>query len=284
MARSKKKPSGLDAGFESYRRERNKRRISSGGGPTRPMGDKGKRQVLQELEEAEARDARNQQLTREVREFFEDATRTAATIVQRVAEEQEGHTEERLASEMSEFLRDAVHRAQGYIQILALTSDGREAQKEVVANMQNLVGPLLDGFRHEGTAALPDKHIGLDPFAGGDEDGEGDVEDVPGDGDDVVEVDLDAQEEPSDEFVADAPPTPQAVPQPEAAEPVASHDQDFDEDDVSPASMLGEWFGELDVDTVKSTLKLLVQCGAMPKEFARDLYRVEMTGRATAGR
>src|SRR5262249_9991042 len=39
-----------------------------------------------------------------------------------------------------------------------------EAERHLVAKMHNLVGPLLDEFRSAGTAAVPDKHFGQDPF------------------------------------------------------------------------------------------------------------------------
>jgi hypothetical protein len=282
MARPMKRNAAVDAGFERYRRERNKRRLDSGT-PLRDLGDKS--HVLQELEAAEAREVRNQQLTREVREFFADATRTAATIVQKVADEQEEHAEEMLARQMSEFLHDAVQRAQGYIQILQLTSGANEAHKEVTANMQNLVGPLLDGFRHEGTAQLLDKHIGQDPFSVDDEEVDASGTEHAED-EQVIEVELDDAGEGG--FVESAPTAPQAAPRAErtrSAEPVESHEatailDGFDERDLEIAQCLVGWVRGLDVDRFKATLKLLVQRGVMTKDDARELYRVEMTARA----
>ena len=146
--------------FESFRRERNRRRLE--GGPTRHLGKQAS--VLRELEEAENREIRNQQLTREVQEFFEEATRTAASIVSQVAETAEEQLQRTVADEMSEFLTATIRRAQEFVQLVR-TSGGEVSNTELTANLHNIVGPKLDEFRFEGDAATAEHHVGRDPFA-----------------------------------------------------------------------------------------------------------------------
>ena len=147
--------------FDDFRRERVQRRAQSGS-PLRPIA-KGQ-EVLREIEEAESRELQEQRLTREVHDFFADATRTAASIVKRVTELEVENTTTRLRDEVEEFLRETINRAQAFVTMLQLMGATPEAERLVEAKMQNLVGPLLDGFRTEGTAQLGDKHLGMDPF------------------------------------------------------------------------------------------------------------------------
>jgi hypothetical protein len=148
--------------FDDFRRERVQRRAQSGT-PLRPIA-KGQ-EVLREIEEAESRELQEQRLTREVHDFFADATRTAAGIVKRVTEAEVENTTTRLRDEVEEFLRDTINRAQAFVTMLQLMGATPEAERLVEAKMQNLVGPLLDGFRNEGTAQLGDKHLGQNPFS-----------------------------------------------------------------------------------------------------------------------
>lgn len=150
-------------GFEDYRRNRNRRRAREGGvrRPTAP----GSLDVVQELEMAEARELQDQQLSREVQEFFVDATQTAASIVKKVTKDQEVSHSAKMKDEMEEFLMSTLHRLERFVAVIRKNTNGREATAELETQMQNIVGPVLDAFRHEGTAQLEDKHIGVDPFA-----------------------------------------------------------------------------------------------------------------------
>jgi hypothetical protein len=148
--------------FDSFRRERNQRRNQSGT-PHRAIA-KGQ-EVLREIEAAEARELQDQRLTREVHDFFQDATRTAAGIMQKVNETAAEQTGQRMRYEVEEFLQDAIRRAQSFIELLRRCSTGREGETNVEPMMRNLIGDMLDQFRNEGTAQLQDKHLGQDPFA-----------------------------------------------------------------------------------------------------------------------
>jgi len=150
-----------DAGFEQYRKERKLRRAQNAAakGEVREGAS-----VARLIDAADAKEAHDQQLTREVHEFFSDATRTAASIVQKFHERKTVEHVSKVADEMQEFLQQAIHRAQNFIEKIRAQGPTREAERHVVAQMQNLVGPLLDHFRSIGTAAVADKHIGQDPF------------------------------------------------------------------------------------------------------------------------
>ena len=90
-----------DGGFENYRRQRERlRRMASA--ERRPLS--GPANALRELEEVEAREERDRQLTSEMKDFFESATRIAADIVQKVADSAKVRIDEQLSGEMQEFL------------------------------------------------------------------------------------------------------------------------------------------------------------------------------------
>ncbi len=154
------KERSLDSGFEKYRQER-KRRQAASGEPVRPLGDKAA--ARRELEKADAAEMADQRLTREVKEFFQDATRTAAEIVSKIAELQEAAASERISEEMHEFLVDSISRMEWFVE--NLDQSGSLTVENLEPHMHNLVGPMLDSFRLEGTAKLRDQHIGQDPFA-----------------------------------------------------------------------------------------------------------------------
>ena len=119
--------------------------------------------MRRELEKADAAELADLRLTREVKEFFQDATRTAADIVSKIAELQEAAATEKISEEMHEFLVDAIGRMESFVE--HLDKDGGVNEENLEPHMHNLVGPMLDSFRLEGTAKLADQHIGQDPFA-----------------------------------------------------------------------------------------------------------------------
>lgn len=269
-----------DSGFEDYRRERNKRRLNSA--PRRDLGANAR--VLKELEQAEMAEARNQQLTREVHDFFTEATRTAAEIVQKVSLEQIHQVEDQLSSEMADFLAETIRRAQEFVSLIQVTMNPDIAETEVIANMQNLVGRSLDEFRSAGTAQLADKHLGLDPFA--------------------LELDLAKQEEqkaptpeeePEDEQLLDlaaieplVDTVPELAPGPDATETEPEPESKMEDHLVAtaepeppaPTPAIDEsWFLRLkgDPDKLKTSLKVLVRSGMMSKDEALAIYRKTMS-------
>ena len=167
----------LESSFEEYRRDRTYRRLQNSK-PTRPMGKN--QAVLKQIEAAELGEVRDERLTREVHDFFADATRTAAGIVNRIADDKEEEEAQKMRSEIHEFLHDVIRRAECFMTALK-DRPNLGVEQNLEPQMHNLVGPQLDEFRNEGTARLDDKHIGQDPFH---------VDEVASDlfdGDDVVE-------------------------------------------------------------------------------------------------
>lgn len=154
--------SGL-RGFDDYRLQR-KRMQAKLGLQQNSLGYENN--ALKALEEVEAREVREQQLSREVHEFFAAATKQAAAIVEKVARDAESAIGSRIQEEMESFLRDALERVNGMVGALLLKQqrNPKMAQADVEAKIGNL-GASLDEFRWEGTAEGADKHIGQDPFA-----------------------------------------------------------------------------------------------------------------------
>ena len=150
-----------DGGFENYRRQRERlRRMASA--ERKPLS--GPANALRELEEVEAREERDRQLTSEMKDFFESATRIAADIVQKVADSAKVRIDEQLSSEMQEFLMDSITRVQGLVTAVLKENTASTAEQVIEPLMHNLVGRLLDNFRSAGTAGV-DKHLGMNPLA-----------------------------------------------------------------------------------------------------------------------
>lgn len=223
-------------GFENFRRERNKRRMEAG--PLRPMGQNAA--VLRELEESEAREVRNQQLTREVHEFFAEATRTAASIVTQVAEHAETEVQAAVSHEMTEFLAETMRRVQEFVELVQVSTPDGVAQRDVEVNMQNIVGHVLDSFRFAGDAVTAEAHVGQDPFR------------TP--------------------LVADGSVEPNGV----EDLPVDVEELEVENVDFAPTdSPLAHWFERVrtDDEVLRKALKVLVQHDVMTRDEARAIYR-----------
>lgn len=151
-----------DQGFDDYRRERKRMRAKIGPQPT-SLGYENS--ALRELEQVEAQEVRDQQLTREVHEFFATATRQAAAIVEKVARDAQQEAGQRVEQEMESFLIDALTRMNNFVLAVLQVKRGPVAETQMEPKIGNLEGASLDEFRWSGTAEVADKHIGQDPFA-----------------------------------------------------------------------------------------------------------------------
>lgn len=254
-----------DQGFDNFRRER-KRIQSKMGGSTRVLGYEN--DALRELEAVELREVRDQQLTREVHEFFASATKQAAGIVERVAKDAQVETGERIEQEMESFLIDALARMNTFVVTVLQQRRAPVAEQSMEPKVANLVGQPLDEFRWAGTADVGDKHIGQDPFAT-------DLDDVrrefravadeaagtAGKAPAPIEDHLVGQQHPEVETAAaTAAPTAVAAPTESAAaaEPV-----------VEDAAVL-------ELERFKGALKSLVKQGTMTRDEARAAWQTRL--------
>lgn len=155
------KQSDMDSSFEKYRRDRTFRRLQNAADQ---KADSNASSVLRQLEAAERSEVRSETLSREVHDFFADATRTAAGIVQHISETHEERAGQRVHHEIEDFLHDVIRRAEVFMTALQLNREPGAQQTEMEATVRNIVGHQLDEFRAEGTAQLNDKHFGQDPF------------------------------------------------------------------------------------------------------------------------
>ncbi len=254
-----------EQGFDDYRLKRQRRRVQSGG-PQRPLGEG--QDALRQLEEAEWREAKDQQLSREVHEFFTSATKQAATIVSKVAQTAKEEIGERLTSEMEEFLFDALQRMNSFVMQMLQRRNGQGAEQEVETHVRNLLVPVLDGFRNAGTAAVPDKHMGQDPFATDTDALRGELTNrVPGV--DAVaaapEVNLPADLLPVD---AELPPLPVPVTRTTANVPPGK---------ATPATKSAPAVAlTAEQERFKEALKNLVRQGMMTREEARAAWQTKL--------
>lgn len=112
----------------------------------------------------DSQETRDQRISNDVRDFFEEATRQARTIVERVARGAAAEPAKNVEREVELFLLDAVERMNDFV-VGRLTLDGASGdERDFAPTLSNIVGDQLDEFREAGTASTDDKHVGKDPF------------------------------------------------------------------------------------------------------------------------
>lgn len=277
-----------DQDFEQFRRERQRGKQPS---PTRDAAVGGyDNRALRELQKVEQREVQEQQLSRDVQDFFAEATRQAKSIVERVARDAEEDTKFRVEKEVEAFLLDALQRMQHVVGAMVGRSRGDIAETQVEASVGNLVGPRLDEFRAAGTAALADKHVGKDPF-------ETDVEEVqrafrerirqlrndsgegcvPIDNRSVAMIDL-ADDEPTivEEAVEEPNGLRQPVVLPPAPAPVTRTTANVP---PAPAAAPSDVKDPQDLERFRDALKALVRQGTMTRDEAMAAWQTRVGAR-----
>ena len=151
-----------DDEFDAFRRDRQRAKSLA---PSKTAARAHDNAALQELERVEAMEARERRLAREVHEFFSEATRQAASIVEKVALDAESAAASALQAEMQSFLSDAAGRMSSFVSNAMRTAHrGERGARDIQPDLKQLVGAELDGFRYAGAPTLRDAHIGKDPF------------------------------------------------------------------------------------------------------------------------
>jgi hypothetical protein len=298
-------------GFDDFRWERKRSQTKR---PQQPPALGGfANDALKELEKVEAKEVLDQQLTREVHDFFAAATRQAAGIVERVARDAEAEAGQRVEQEMEAFLFDALSRMNAFVVAVLKHKSGPVAEADLEPRVANIVGAALDQFRNEGTAELYDKHIGQDPFDTPVDDVQREFraastapesqepEAVPIEEHKVAALLSDAeQDEPPVEepeppafqgFQMSAPPAPKppALPPsmpPAAVPPPASKaapqgvapraPEPASAETATPTPSQASPEQEQELDRFKGTLKALVRQGVMSKEEARAAWQARL--------
>jgi len=265
--------------FDAFRRDRKKVRAKLGP-QNSVLGYEN--QALRELEQVEAREVREQQLSREVHDFFAAATKQAASIVEKVSHDAEQEADTRLQTEMHSFLMDSLTRMNNFIvSAMNKRQNVNVAEAQVEPDLKHIVGPDLDGFRYEGSPEARDAHIGQDPFATAVEDVQAEFRQVMADmdggepeaapiEDHLVAESLQAAEEAA---AVPAPPPPEPAPMEETHSELTT---ELVEDDEPAPSV------EEELETFKNALKALVRQGVMQREEARAAWNARLValGRA----
>ena len=282
-----------DQSFDAFRRER-KRLQSKLPAQGSVLGYENS--ALRELEQVEAREVRDQQLTREVHEFFATATRQAAAIVEKVAHDAEEEAGERMQEEVETFLMDTLERMNGFIlSVMHNRPNADLAETHVEPDVKHLIGPELDAFRTEGASATREAHIGQDPFATDLEDVQREFRAVvaemedQGPEADSIEEHLVAQSSLGDEQDARA---RAEEPGDEGESPVYQSFSDVAEDEPAEAdpevaldataATLAEPEEQEEpsveevLETFKGALKALVRQGVMEREEARAAWNARL--------
>jgi hypothetical protein len=149
--------------FDEFRREHQRVRAKRGSQNSKTGYENS---ALRELEQQEAAEERDQQLTREVHDFFAAATRQAAAIVEKVSHDAEEQASERMQGEVEGFLMDTLSRMNNFVMTAMHQRQNADvAETHVEPDVKHLVGSELDEFRYAGSPQARDNHIGQDPFA-----------------------------------------------------------------------------------------------------------------------
>jgi len=260
--------------FDAFRRDRKKARAKRGPQAS-VLGYENA--ALRELEQVEAREVREQQLSREVHDFFAEATKQAATIVEKVSHDAEQEVDVRLQEEMHSFLVDALGRMNSLIvSTMNQPENAQLAETQIEPDLKVLVGPELDGFRYAGTPATRDAHIGQDPFAVDLQGVQAEFAEVvaamePCDAQDdvaeTIEEHLVAEAaqgcvDPQDDAPADAGQAPG-----EALDALAEAEQASEEPELTV---------EEELEQFKSALKALVRQGVMKRDEAQAAWSARL--------
>lgn len=283
-----------DQGFDDFRKER--KRLQAKLGPQAPSIGYDN-QALRELEQVEAREVRDQQLTREVHDFFQAATRQAASIVERVAKDALQETGARVEQEMESFLIDSLARMNTFILTVLKERRGPIAETRMEPSVGNIVGPSLDEFRFAGTAETGDKHIGQDPFDTAVDDvrrefreqvgqatGDSEQTAVPMDEHLVADVETAAAESAAAPAATAAPravarqAAAAASPTPPTVAPTTRTTAAVPPPVAKPVST-----GDADLDRFKEALKTLVRQGMMSRDDARIAWQTRVQSMAGKG-
>lgn len=261
-----------DQDFDRYRRQRIRHQRVAGEGDN-PYENS----ALRELEAVEAREVRDQQLTREVHEFFASATKQAATIVERMAHDVVAEADVRVEKEMEAFLVESFARMNTLVLTMLQKRQGNGGEEKLEPNVNRIVGQALDGFRWEGTAELQDKHIGQDPFAIDLDDVRRELLDSCGDGDTRGQ---DGAAPIAEHLVAAVEPQFEEVAEPIDTEPALDVERVDDESRPTPAPAAAVSGREDELERMKQALKSLVRQGTMTRDEARAAWakRLESLG------
>jgi len=262
-----------DEEFDHYRKQRirSKKRVA-------PDQGRFENPALRELEMVEEREAREQQLTREVHDFFSSATQQAATIVERMANDAVAEADIRIEQEMESFLIDSFARMNKLVLTMLEKRRGSGGEEKLEPKVTNLGGQQLDEFRWEGTAELSDKHIGKDPLAT-------DLDNVRREFLDTAEETVSkaapdardreptsAPDEPQDQVEPAAPPRSQQQ-QPERQQPAQDEAEGGEASDEEPMTMVSP---ADELERFKQALKSLVRQGTMSRDEAQAAWQTRL--------
>ena len=288
------KPRNNTDQFDAFRREHTRKRAQT---KSNNFAAGYENSALQQLEQAERLEVRDQQLTREVQDFFAVATQQAAAIVERVAHDAEAQAGERMQGEVEGFLNDTLSRMNSFIMtVMQQRQNADQSETHVEPDVKHLIGSELDEFRYNGTPEARDAHIGKNPFATpldqvqsefravvADMDGE-DHEAAPIssqlssgtteiDDSNIVDpqANLDAnvsdETDPHDSNLAN-----QEIPAATTPETEACYETHSELVDDSPPPTLEE-----ELEQFKSALKALVRQGVMQREEARAAWNTRLS-------
>lgn len=268
-----------DEHFERFRMER-KRAQPRPNPSAAPDFDNG---ALRELQQVEQRELRDQKLTREVHDFFAEATAQAKSIVERVSRDAESEATQRVEKDMEAFLIDALARMNTFVVKMMREKNSQVAETQVEPSVGNIVGRLLDEFRFAGTAAVGDKHLGQDPF-------QTDIEAVQrefksrignirqDDGQSVVPIDRRAvamiELEEDEDTVADEEAPPQSAPLPVPRATAVAPVVPANAPSAEPPAEVQE------MERFRAALKSLVRQGQMTREEALAAWKVKIDARS----
>lgn len=127
-----------------------------GYGPNRPRSPttspRASPEVLAEIDRVETEEARNRQLTREMHEFFSEASRSAAKILSELTDTVAANRQASVSEDVTDFLNHTVSRAQDFVEAIKTTGNVEVLTQDLETTMTNLVDDTVDEIRADATA------------------------------------------------------------------------------------------------------------------------------------
>ena len=258
--------------FENFRREKKMRALQR---ELQRRMESRQGQILKLIEQEERSEVLERQIQREMRDFFEDSTKLAATVLAEVAEQKAREISAQITMEMQEFFREVLLRAERTIQGIRLTHRDDQPEKDVETHLD----PSLS-----------------EAFGGRPKEAEEEEEEPL-----QVEILNDHEENPPLEKAREPEPPPSQageeeenllggevyVPEPDAEEelhasPAGDETPEIQMDEEEEEFLPDEHVGEKDEDRMKTLLQNLSKNPTKLKEALTALYRAGVIDREEA--
>ncbi len=153
--------------FENFRREKKMRALQR---ELQRRMESRQGQILKLIEQEERTEVLERRIQREMRDFFEDSTKLAASVLAEVAEQKAREISAQITKEMQEFFREVLLRAERTIQGIRIHHPRDEQQEELETHLDPSLSEAFGGRpREKETPPQTSRPVGAGPSPGREE-------------------------------------------------------------------------------------------------------------------